>query len=55
MMNKSSLRWVGCKLGYKNYIKNFRLKKHGFQVVDIIHLPQDRGQWQVLVDTEMKL
>lgn len=25
------------------------------QFVDIIHLSQDRGQWQVLVDTEMKL
>jgi len=55
IMNKSRLRWVGCKLEYKNYVQNFRLKEHGFQVVDIIHLYQDRGQWQVLVDTEVKL
>jgi len=38
MMNKSRLRLVGCKLGYKNYVQNFRLEEHGFLVVDVICL-----------------
>jgi len=27
MVNKSRLRWVGYKLGYKNYVQNFILKR----------------------------
>jgi hypothetical protein len=42
---KSRLSWVGCMLGYKTYVKNLILKKHGFQVVDVTHFSQDRGQW----------
>jgi hypothetical protein len=32
MVNKSRLRLVGCKLGYKNYVQNFILKEHGFRL-----------------------
>jgi len=31
------------------------LKKLGWEVVDLMHLAQDRDQWRVLVNTVMNL
>jgi hypothetical protein len=31
------------------------LREKGWEVIDWIHLAQDRGQWQVLVNTVMNL
>jgi hypothetical protein len=49
---KRSLAGPSCR--WEDNIRVY-LKKLGWEVVDLMHLAQDRDQWRVLVNTVMNL